>query len=96
VAAIAERGFLAALGAGCTAPVGALAEVAGEARAATPVRLSGLIASPDGSSVIRAQATGVAGDGAALGRRLAHLLLRDGAAALLRNGERGPVPAGRR
>ena len=47
------------------------------------MRLSGLIAAPDGSSVIRAQATGVAGDGEALGRRLAHLLLRDGGAALL-------------
>jgi hydroxymethylbilane synthase len=120
-AALAERGFLAALGAGCTAPVGALAEVAGAAgmtaagevtwptemagvaEAATPdrasttpegasttpagagyaVRLSGLIAAPDGSSVIRAQATGVAGDGEALGRRLAHLLLRDGGARLL-------------
>ncbi len=100
-AAIAERGFLAALGAGCTAPVGALAEVAGAssgpagastgpagastgpAGAGHAVRLSGLIAAPDGSSVIRAQATGVAGDGEALGRRLAHLMLRDGGAALL-------------
>jgi hypothetical protein len=71
-------------------------EMAGAAEAATPdgasatpagagyaVRLSGLIAAPDGSSVIRAQATGVAGDGEALGRRLAHLLLRDGGARLL-------------
>jgi hydroxymethylbilane synthase len=47
------------------------------------VRLSGVIAAPDGSSVIRAQATGVVGDGDALGRRLAHLLLQDGGAALL-------------
>jgi hydroxymethylbilane synthase len=79
-AAIAERGFLAALEAGCTAPVGALAEPAAEPGAepgAEPaVRLWGLIAAPDGSSVIRGQTTGVVGDGAELGHRLAHTLLR--------------------
>jgi hydroxymethylbilane synthase len=47
------------------------------------VRLSGLIAAPDGSSVVRAQATGAVADGDALGRRLAHLLLEHGGAALL-------------
>ena len=54
-AAITERGFLAALDAGCSAPVGALAELAAEAGAEPAVRVSGLIAAPDGSSVIRAQ-----------------------------------------
>ncbi len=82
-AAIAERGFLAALDGGCSAPVGALAELAAEAGAEPAVRLSGLIAAPDGSSVIRAQTSGVAADGDALGRRLAHMLLQDGGAALL-------------
>jgi hydroxymethylbilane synthase len=47
------------------------------------VRLSGLIAAPDGSSVIRAQMTGAAGDGEELGRRLAQMLLEHGGAALL-------------
>jgi porphobilinogen deaminase len=37
--------------------------------------MSGVIAAPDGSSVIRADATGAAGDGESLGRRLAHTLL---------------------
>lgn len=86
VAAITERGFLAALDAGCTAPIGALAELAAEARAegAGPaVRVSGVIAAPDGSSVIRAQTTGPVADGDALGRRLAHALLEHGGAALL-------------
>src|SRR5438132_2048838 len=75
-AAITERGFLAALDAGCSAPVGALADLTTEAGAegsegAEPaVRVSGVIAAPDGSSVIRAAVTGPAGD--ALGRRLAH------------------------
>jgi len=88
-AAITERGFLAALDAGCSAPVGALAELAAEAGAEgvggpePAVRVSGVIAAPDGSSVIRAQATGPAADGDALGRRLAHVLLEHGGAALL-------------
>jgi len=61
----------------------ALAELAAEAGAEPVVRLSGLIAAPDGSSVIRAQATGAVADGDALGRRLAHRLLKYGGAALL-------------
>jgi hydroxymethylbilane synthase len=81
-AAITERGFLAALDAGCSAPVGALAELASDGTEPA-VRLSGLIAAPDGSSVIRAQTTGAVGDGDALGRRLARMLLQDGGAALL-------------
>jgi hydroxymethylbilane synthase len=82
-AAITERGFLAALGAGCSTPAGALAEVTGVPGAEPAVRLSGLIAAPDGSSVIRAELTGAAGDCEALGRRLAQLLLTRGGAALL-------------
>jgi hydroxymethylbilane synthase len=82
-AAITERGLLAALEAGCTAPVGALAELILQPEAEPAVLLSAVIAAPDGSSVIRAQTTGAVGDGDALGRRLAHKLLQDGAATLL-------------
>jgi hydroxymethylbilane synthase len=82
-AAVTERGFLAALDAGCSTPVGALAEVAGQPGTEPVVRVSGLIAAPDGSSVIRAQMTGAADDGETLGRRLAQLLLGHGGAALL-------------
>jgi hydroxymethylbilane synthase len=82
-AAIVERGFLAALDVGCSAPVGALAELAVDGRAEPAVRLSGVIAAPDGSSVIRAQTTGAVRDGDALGHRLAHKLLHGGGAALL-------------
>jgi hydroxymethylbilane synthase len=85
-AAITERGFLAAFDAGCSTPVGALAELATEAGLEGPepaVRVSGVIAAPDGSSVIRAQMTGPVGDGDTLGRRLAHVLLEHGGAALL-------------
>jgi len=82
-AATAERAFLAALGAGCSTPVGALAELTAEATGEPVMRLSGVIAAPDGSSVTRAQMTGAAGDGDALGRRLACTLLQHGGAALL-------------
>jgi hydroxymethylbilane synthase len=96
-AAITERGFLAALDAGCSAPVGALAEVAAGTGAEAAVRLSGLVAAPDGSSVIRAQVTGAAVDGEALGRRLAQVLLEHGGAAMLGrtsygHGQRPPGP----
>ncbi len=82
-AAITERGFLAVLDAGCSAPVGALAEAAGQPGTGPVMRVCGLIAAPDGASVIRAQLTGAAGDGETLGRRLAQLLLGRGGAALL-------------
>jgi hydroxymethylbilane synthase len=82
-AAIAERGFLAGLDAGCTAPAGALAEPAEATGTEPALRMSGVIAAPDGSSVIRAHATGVASDGETLGRQLAHMLLSHGGAALL-------------
>jgi len=82
-AAIAERGFLAGLDAGCTAPVGALAAPTEATGTEPALRMSGVIAAPDGSSVIRAHATSVASDGEALGRQLAHMLLSHGGAALL-------------
>jgi hydroxymethylbilane synthase len=82
-AAIAERSFLAALEAGCSTPAGALAELTAEATDEPVMRLSGVIAAADGSSVIRAQTTGAAGDGDGLGRRLAQTLLQAGGAALL-------------
>jgi hydroxymethylbilane synthase len=82
-AATAERGFLAALDAGCTAPVGALAELAAEATGEPEIRLSGVIAAPDGSSVIRAQMADAVSDSGTLGRRLARTLLEHGGAALL-------------
>ena len=96
-AALTERGFLAALDAGCSAPAGALAEAAAEPGTGPAVRLSGLIAAPDGSSVVRARLAGGAANGEALGRRLAQVLLADGGAALLGRapggtGQRPPGP----
>jgi hydroxymethylbilane synthase len=82
-AAITERGFLAALEVGCSAPVGALAEAAAGTGAEGAVRLSGVIAAPDGSSAIRGEMTGGAVDAEALGRQLAYGLLSHGGAAVL-------------
>jgi hydroxymethylbilane synthase len=80
-AAVTERGFLAGIGAGCSTPAGALAEVIAGGGAEPVVRLSGVIAAADGSAVVRAQATGAASS--ELGERLAHRLLQRGGAGLL-------------
>jgi hydroxymethylbilane synthase len=83
-AVTAERALLAALEAGCTAPVGALAAVTPDG-----VSLQALAAATDGSVVLRRRLAGPADDPAALGRELAQLLLADGAATLVER----PVPA---
>ena len=71
-----ERAFLAALGAGCSAPVAAYAETRGSS-----IEVSGLVASIDGQRVVRVCARGE--DGALLGGWLAQLALQEGAWALL-------------
>ncbi len=78
----AERGLLAALEAGCTAPVGAMAEVAlGDD--GDEVFLRGLVAALDGTDAVRLSATGPTSDAAEVGRRLAAELLDLGAADLM-------------
>lgn len=74
----AERTCLAALEAGCTAPVGALAEVAGD-----EVHLRAVVAVPDGSDAVRRSATGSSEHPETLGRRLAADLLAAGASTLM-------------
>jgi len=70
----AERGFLAALGGGCTLPLGALAVV----HPGAPLSIDGCLASRDGRILLRQRASGVGSeDPAALGRRLAGVLLDD-------------------
>ncbi len=74
----AERAFLAELGSGCDLPVASLAtlEPGGD------VSVAGLVASLDGTTVVRACGRGP--DGVAVGRRLAHHLLDErGARSLL-------------
>jgi len=77
-AVLAERGLLGALGGGCQVPIGAHATVA-DGR----VHLLGLVAAPDGSQVIRAEADAPIAEAAALGRRLGAQLLEQGARDIL-------------
>ncbi len=78
---IAERSLLATLEAGCTAPVGALAEVV-EGDDGLELSLRAFVGSEDGSFELRRSLVGAYDDPRALGARLAHVLLDDGAAEL--------------
>ncbi|MBF6060140.1 hydroxymethylbilane synthase [Nocardia terpenica] len=86
-AVVAERALLAELEAGCTAPVGALAEVVesldDDGRVFEELSLRGCAAAIDGSDVIRASAVGSLAEAEQLGRALARELLELGARDLL-------------
>jgi hydroxymethylbilane synthase len=82
-AVAAERALLAALEAGCSAPVGALAEItvsdsAGDTEV-LEVFLRGSVTALDGSDAVRQSATGPVTEAEGVGRRLAAELLADGA-----------------
>ncbi|MCX5141021.1 MULTISPECIES: hydroxymethylbilane synthase [unclassified Streptomyces] len=89
-AVTAERALLAALEAGCSAPVGALADLLADGQAVNELRLRGVVGSTDGSSLVQLSTTGPVptshDDAAALGRELAADMLAKGAAGLM--GER--------
>ncbi|MFJ3437322.1 hydroxymethylbilane synthase [Streptomyces cyaneofuscatus] len=90
VAVTAERALLAALEAGCSAPVGALADLLVDGQVVNELRLRGVVGSTDGSSLVQLSTTGPVptshDDAAALGRELAAEMLAKGAAGLM--GER--------
>ncbi|MGH3655471.1 MAG: hydroxymethylbilane synthase, partial [Micromonosporaceae bacterium] len=72
------------LEAGCSAPVGALAEVAeGLSADEAEVYLRGAVIAVDGSDAVRLSGTGTPSDAEAIGRRLAATLLDEGADSLL-------------
>ena len=83
----AERALLATLQAGCSAPVGALAEVAesgnGDSGPSEEIYLRGAVIATDGSAAVRLSDTGTPSDPEAIGRRLAARLLDEGADSLL-------------
>jgi hydroxymethylbilane synthase len=78
-AVIAERALLAALEAGCTAPVAALAEIA----EGPEIYLRGSVTTPDGSRALRLSATGPVTDAEGIGRRLAAELIAEGADTMM-------------
>jgi len=82
-AVTAERALLAELEAGCSAPVGALADVA-TGDDGPELWLRAVVLALDGSAFVRLSATGSPGDAEGLGRRLAQDLLDDGAADLVK------------
>jgi hydroxymethylbilane synthase len=93
-AVTAERSLLAALEAGCSAPVGALADLRAEGpgrqQDVTEMRLRGVVGTTDGSTLVQLSTTGPVPtsyeEAMALGRELADEMLAKGAAGLM--GER--------
>ncbi|MFE9838390.1 hydroxymethylbilane synthase [Streptomyces sp. NPDC005551] len=89
-AVTAERSLLAALEAGCSAPVGALADLLADGQTVKEMRLRGVVGTTDGSSLVQLSTTGpVPGtyeQAMELGRELAAEMLAKGAAGLM--GER--------
>lgn len=83
VAVECERVVLAELEAGCSAPVGALAEVV-EGDDGEELWVRAVALSPDGALAVRRSATGSASDPIAVGRALAAEMVADGAHDLIR------------
>ena len=81
-AVTAERSVLAGLEAGCTAPVGALAEIA-EGEDGDELWIRAIALSYDGGVVVRKSATGTPDDAVGLGQRLAAEMIDEGADTLI-------------
>ncbi|MGW3632652.1 hydroxymethylbilane synthase [Streptomyces sp. NPDC005122] len=90
VAVTAERSLLAALEAGCSAPVGAFADLLADGQIVKEMRLRGVVGTTDGSTLVQLSTTGPVPEthdqAMALGRELAAEMLAKGAAGLM--GER--------
>jgi hydroxymethylbilane synthase len=89
-AVTAERSLLAALEAGCSAPVGAFADLLADGQTVKEMRLRGVVGTTDGSTLVQLSTTGPVPEtydqAMALGRELAAEMLAKGAAGLM--GER--------
>jgi hydroxymethylbilane synthase len=85
----AERGFLAALGAGCLAPAGAVATIEGEA-----LVLDAMVGSSDGRQQLRDRIEGAPDRAGSLGSALACRLLDAGGSAILREVREAAGPGG--
>ena len=77
-AIMAERTFLRVLGGGCRTPIAALGKVEGSV-----LRLTGMVAAPDGGRLLRADMEGDAGDPEKVGTLLGQKLLEMGAKEIL-------------
>jgi len=80
----AERSFLLALRGGCQVPAGALAELEEPGGEPARLKLTGVLASPDGERCLRGEIRGPLGSAAEIGRRLAEDLLSRGGDEILK------------
>ena len=74
----AERSFLRHLGGGCRLPIAALGKLEGD-----KLSLEGLVADPQGASIIRDKVQGSVFEAEELGKRLAKIILEKGGKKLL-------------
>ena len=74
----AERSFLRALGGGCRLPIAALGKLDGQM-----LTLEGMIAAPNGSTMIREKISGAKEEAEELGKKLAEIILEKGGKKLL-------------
>ena len=82
-AVIAERAFLQALGGGCRAPIAALGNVGGGR-----LHLSGMVADPAGTTILRREVVGDTTDPEEAGNLLGREMIEMGAESLVRREER--------
>jgi hydroxymethylbilane synthase len=83
VALRCERTVVTRLGGGCQMPIGALASIANGT-----LTVRGVVASPDGSRIVRAAVSGSRDNAEAVGRKVADELLRGGAEGILADVQR--------
>lgn len=76
---IAERAFLRALGGGCQAPIAASGKVHNDR-----INLRGMVADPNGNTILYAEVDDDLSDPIAVGSRLAQNMIKMGAASLLK------------
>lgn len=74
----AERAFLRALGGGCRLPIAALGKLDGQM-----LTLEGMLAAPNGTTVIREKISGTINDAEEMGKKLAEIILDKGGKKLL-------------
>ena len=77
----AERSFLRHLGGGCLLPIAAFGKLEGD-----KLTLEGLVAAPNGDSIIRDKVRGAIAEAEELGKRLAEMILEKGGKKLLELG----------
>ncbi len=78
LAVTAERSYLRALGGGCRLPIAAYGLIEGQR-----LTLEGLVAAPNGTSVIRDKVWGALDEAEDMGRRLADMIMEKGGKKLL-------------